>query len=103
MKHSIESLTAVLRVAREEKALSQRALSAKVAMPQSRLSKIESGAVDVRISTLLELARALDLEPMLIPRRLVPAVSSLIAQTGTQATGGEANRPVYQLDDDNYG
>lgn len=97
VEYSIQSLTAALRAARKEKALSQRALSSRIGMPQSRLSKIENGAVDLRTSTLLELARALDLEPVLVPRQLVPAVNSIIAQTGEPTAGEETSRPVYRL------
>jgi hypothetical protein len=57
-----------------------------VKMPQSQIARIESGASDMRVSTLVEIARALDLEPMLIPKHLVPAVSYMI-QPG-QANSG---------------
>ena len=67
-----------LRAAREEKALSQRELSAQVGLPQSHISKIEHGIVDLQISSLLALARALDLEMLLVPRKLVPAVEAII-------------------------
>jgi hypothetical protein len=44
---------------------------------QSRLALIEAGGVDLRTSTLVQLARALDLELVLAPRRVLPAVQSL--------------------------
>jgi len=46
--------------------------------PRSHISKVEKGAVDLRLSSLIELARALDLEFMLVPRPVVPAVRSII-------------------------
>ena len=67
-----------LKAAREAKQLSQRALSAKAGVPQSHISKIESGAVDLQLSSLVELARLLDLEVMLVPRALVPAVRGIV-------------------------
>jgi transcriptional regulator with XRE-family HTH domain len=66
-----------LKAARTAKGLSQRALGQKVGVPQSHISKIESGQVDIKTSSLIELSRALGLEPMLVPRRLMPAVEAL--------------------------
>lgn len=70
-------LAAGLKHARENKGLSQRDLGARIAVPQSHISKIESGAVDLKASSLIEFARALDLEVMLVPRSLVPVVEAL--------------------------
>lgn len=99
MKHSTKALIDALRAAREQKGLSQRALSARLGIPQGRLSRIEKGAVDVRTSTLLDLARALDLEPVLVPRRLVPAVTRIIEDASAPIGHEPKNRPVYRLDD----
>lgn len=104
MIYAIRPLTDALRAAREKKGQSQRALGGKLGVPQGRLSKIENAAVDLRTSSLLEIARALELEVMLIPRPLVPTVASLIRQTEPAAIPEEAPRPLYALDgeeDDN--
>jgi len=104
MEYSVQPLTDALKAAREKKALSQRAFSARIGVPQSRLSKIESGAVDLRASSLLAIARALDLDVMLVPRQLVPAVTSLInqaiGQPGRATAESEPIRPAYRLDDE---
>lgn len=100
MHVSILPLTDALRAARESKALSQRAFSATLGIPQGRLSKIETGATDLRTSSLLELARALDLDVMLVPRQLVPAIKSLINQSGKPDRVNEAPRPAYRLNDE---
>jgi transcriptional regulator with XRE-family HTH domain len=81
MNYAIEHITATLRSAREAKGLSQRALSELAGVPQSHISKIENGAVDLRVSSLVELARVLDLELALVPRKSVPAVNSIIRST----------------------
>ena len=65
----LDYLTKALKKAREGKKLSQRALSRKVGMPQAQISRIEQSSVDLRTSTLIELARALDLEVVLVPRK----------------------------------
>jgi len=103
MIYAIRPLTDALRAAREKKGQSQRALGHKIGVPQGWLSKIENAAVDLQTSNLLEIARALDLEVMLIPRPLVPAVTSLIRQTERTAKVEEAPRPVYALDGEEDG
>lgn len=67
-----------LRDARQRKGLSQRELSAKSGVPQSHISKIEKGDVDLRVSSLIALARVLDLELELVPKKSVPAVKSIV-------------------------
>ena len=47
--------------ARLQKGTTQRDLGQLIGVPQSHISKIEAGAVDLRISSLVVLARALDL------------------------------------------
>ncbi len=67
----------MLIAARRRAGLSQRALGAKVGVAQSHISKIERAAIDPQVSSLMELARALGLELMLVPAQLVPAVQAL--------------------------
>ena len=68
----------ILKEARARKGLSQRELSAKSGVPQSHISKIERGGVDLRVSSLIALARVLDLELELVPKKTVPAVKSIV-------------------------
>ena len=75
--NGLEKLAAQLRQARIDRGLSQRALAGRVGIPQGHLSRIENGAVDLQASSLIQLARALDLEMTLIPRRALPAVAAL--------------------------
>lgn len=81
-----------LKNARKAKKLTQAELGTKMGLPQSHISQIEAGRVDLRVSSLLEMARLLDLEPLLIPRALTPAVRSLIS--GRE----EAQKPAWQPD-----
>jgi transcriptional regulator with XRE-family HTH domain len=73
----LHGITAVLIAARHRARLSQRALGAKLGLAQSHVSKIERAAVDPQVSNVVEMARALGLELMLIPARLVPAIQAL--------------------------
>lgn len=98
MSYVTEQVLKDLREARTRKGFSQRELSARSGVPQSHISKIESGAVDLRISSLIALARVLELELFLAPRNSVPAIKSIIRNAN-----GHRNeqRPAYNLDDDN--
>jgi transcriptional regulator with XRE-family HTH domain len=75
--YSIKQLAQTLRDARIARGLSQRELAEQAGLGQNRLATIESGRVDLRASTLVQLARALGLELVLTPRRVLPAVQSL--------------------------
>lgn len=84
-------------VARRGAGLSQKTLAAKIGADQSYVSKVERGAVDPRASTLIELARALGLELMLVPRQLLPAVQALQREIARHES---ASLPAYRLGDD---
>jgi len=79
--YATADIASMLRAAREAKALSQRELGKRSGVPQGHISKIESGVVDLRLSSLIELARVLELELTLVPRKSVPAVQSLVRST----------------------
>lgn len=78
MTYASEEIIEALKAAREAKGLSQRGLSARTGVPQSHISKIEKGNADIRLSSLVELARALELELRLVPRKALPAVESVV-------------------------
>jgi transcriptional regulator with XRE-family HTH domain len=88
-------LTDALRTARLDRQLSQAALAAKLGLRQRQISDLERGTVDARISTIQNVARALDLELMLIPRPLISAVEAL-----QRASGEGDQRPLYALGDE---
>lgn len=78
MNYTTDPIAKTLKHAREAKGLSQRAMSNLAGVPQGHISKIENGTVDMRVSSLIELARALDLELTLVPRKSVSAVRSIV-------------------------
>jgi transcriptional regulator with XRE-family HTH domain len=102
MSYVTEQILQSLREARVRKGFSQRDLSARSGVPQSHISKIESGGVDLRISSLIALARVLDLELLVAPKKSVPAIKSIIR--GGQGINGiseaEPIPPAYQLEED---
>lgn len=91
---TIGELAEDLRLARQAAALTQRELGQRVGLPQSHISRIESGGVDLQLTSLIELARALDLELRLVPRKALPAVEGAVRAHGT---AGETSRALSTL------
>ena len=89
-----ESLIRQLQALRRAKGMSQAELGALVGIPQSYISRLESRDVDLQLSTLIEIARALDMEVVLKPRH-APASADEVALRG----GAEphANRTTSEL------
>jgi len=83
MTAGIDEIAASIRAARQAKALTQKELGQRVGLPQSHISKIEKGAVDLQLSSLVEIARALDLEVKIVPRKALPAVEGAVRAHGT--------------------
>lgn len=101
MSYTIEHIARALRKAREAKGLSQRELGRKAGVPQGHISKIENGAVDLRLSSLVALARTLDLELALVPRKVVPALKSLALISAADALRERVTlQPLYSLDEE---
>ena len=67
----------MIRAARLAAGLSQSELAARAGMTQASISLIESGS-DVRVSRLQQVAGALDLVPMLVPRKASGLVEGVI-------------------------
>ena len=100
MIYSIQEMAANIKAARHKRGLSQRALSAKVGIPQSHISKIEQGAVDLQTSSLIQIARALDLELMFISRTNISAVQALESSSGKTSKAIPAYRLTDEEDED---
>lgn len=96
MTKDTEEIAQALRQAREAMGLSQRALSKRAGVPQGHISNIERGTVDLRLSSLVSIARALDLELVLVPRKSLPAVQTIAKASARM----EPQRPAYSLDED---
>lgn len=77
-RYGLEPLTEAIRQARLAKGWSQRDLSARAHLTQAQISRIENGAVDMQVSTLVELARSLDLDLQLVPRSAITAVEAAV-------------------------
>lgn len=99
MLNNIKKLIDRIRTARKARRMSQQILAQKVGIPQSHLSKIETGNVNIKLSSFVEIARALELELLLVPRQSATMIKNLIASKETKRRGDEI-RPAYSLDDD---
>ncbi|MPZ47399.1 MAG: helix-turn-helix domain-containing protein [Betaproteobacteria bacterium] len=97
MSYEYQDIAKALKAARESKGLSQRALAEKSGVLQTRISKIENGAADFRASTLVALARALDLELALVPRKAVSAVQSVVRASEPVAVSHDAGAALKEL------
>ncbi len=61
MNYSTQYIALQIKETRENMGISQRDLSARSGIPQSHISKIEGGSVDLRLSSLVAIARVLEI------------------------------------------
>lgn len=88
-----------LEQARKAASLTQDDLAQRAGVSRMTVSRIEAG-MDPRLSTLQELARAMGMELMLVPRALRPEVEGFLRSGGRvlgQPAGVEAPRSVVDL------
>ena len=79
------SIIEQLKTARMTLGIKQSQLGHKLGLPQSHVSKIEHDKTDPRLSTVVDMARVLDQELMLVPRQFISRVTSLLsAEDGTE-------------------
>lgn len=87
-----------LRTARTERGLTQAELATRLGLRQRQISDLERATNDPRLTTIQNVARALDLELMLVPRHLIGAVEGM--ERSTSATTPASQRAMYALDAD---
>lgn len=93
MSYQSENLIAQSREVREASGVSQRALSERAGLTQSHISQIESGKMEPGLSSFIDMTRALDLEVMLVPKKLVAAVLGLVKAQATPDMHIHAGQP----------
>ncbi|MDB2592120.1 helix-turn-helix domain-containing protein [Gammaproteobacteria bacterium] len=91
----MQNIAHIIRSARKAKGMTQRELGQKVGIPQSHVSQIESGHIDIRLSSLQEIIKLLDLELMFVPRHFKPVIQGII--DGKQ---GVSQKPAWQADEE---
>ncbi len=85
------SILEQLRDARLSAGLTQGALGKRLGISQAHLSDIEKGKVSPRLSSLIEIARALDHEAILVPKSRLAMIQALLS--------GNPSAPLWQVDD----
>ncbi|MDI7864151.1 helix-turn-helix transcriptional regulator [Rhizobiaceae bacterium n13] len=85
MAYRTEHITQRLRAAREAQKMSQRELSARSGLTQSHISQIERGTMEPGLGSLVDVARALDLEIVLAPKKLMPAIRNILDSTSASS------------------
>lgn len=84
MAYQSEELIRDVQGQRIKAGLSQRALAARSGLTQAHISQIETGRLEPGLSSFIQMARALDLEVVLVPKKLLPAVEGVLRSTATQ-------------------
>jgi transcriptional regulator with XRE-family HTH domain len=82
-----------LRKARTAAGLSQEQVAQRANISRPRYRDIETGAAAARATTLVNVARALGMEMLLIPQATVPAVLSML-----QPADDDDDRPAFTSD-----
>lgn len=100
MTYKTEHITQQLRAAREGQKISQRELSTRSGLTQSHISQIERGTMEPGLGSLVDVARALDLEIMLAPRKLMPAIRNILDSNSasTDVLTSDQRKLVARLD-----
>ncbi|WP_377829287.1 helix-turn-helix domain-containing protein [Bradyrhizobium lupini] len=81
-----------LRKARRAAGLSQEQTALRANISRPRYRDIETGAAAARATTLVNVARALGMEMMLIPQAMVPAIQSMLQPPA------DDDRPAFTSD-----
>ena len=82
-----------LREGRHRTKLTQDQLASRAGLSRVSYRAIETGTTAPRASTLINIARALGMEMMLIPKELVPAVEAMLRS-------GSDDQPAFTADPD---
>lgn len=88
-----EDICRELKAARRRLGWSQAELGRRVGLPQAHISGIETGRIRPRFDTLLEVARILRMDLMLVPASRVPMVHALVREAARPP--GARQRSLY--------
>ena len=98
MGYKSEDLIREIRDRRTDAGISQRALAKRSGLTQAHISQIETGTLEPGLSSFIDVARALDLEIMLVPKKFLPAVQGILRQTSTeQSTPQEGDAALREI------
>jgi transcriptional regulator with XRE-family HTH domain len=84
MAYQSEELIREVQGQRRKAAMSQRALADRSGLTQAHISQIETGRLEPGLSSFIQMARALDLEVVLVPKKLLPAVEGVLGSAAAE-------------------
>lgn len=76
-----DEMTKQLRERRLELGISQTEVGERCGIAQPHVCRIENGGINIRVATLVQMARALECELMIVPNRVVAATKAAIEQS----------------------
>lgn len=77
----MHSIIEQLKAARLAQNITQSEMAERLGTTQGHISMIEARKVDPRLSNVVEIARLLDQEPILVPRAYLPAIRCLLSSS----------------------
>ncbi|WXU00013.1 MAG: hypothetical protein Ctma_0718 [Catillopecten margaritatus gill symbiont] len=83
-----------LKKIRLESNINQSELGKRAGIPQSHVSTIEKGLINPRISTVIDITHSLEYELVLVPKKMLSTVNSLLNPE-------DAQKPMWRLDEEN--
>ncbi|MCP3392079.1 helix-turn-helix transcriptional regulator [Bradyrhizobium sp. CCGB12] len=78
MGYPSQDLIRSVQAKRTQERMSQRALAVRSGLTQAHISQIETGRLEPGLSSFIQMVRALDLEIVLVPKKLLPAVEAVL-------------------------
>jgi transcriptional regulator with XRE-family HTH domain len=84
MSYQSEDLLKEVQDQRVKAAMSQRALAERSGLTQAHISQIETGRLEPGLSSFIQMARALDLEIVLVPKKYLPAVEGILRRRSSE-------------------
>jgi transcriptional regulator with XRE-family HTH domain len=91
----VKGLVRMLREVREAKGLTQSDLARRLGRVQSRISEVEAGEADPRLSTAAFMAEALGQQLVLIPKDRIKEVQQLLGRGAASVQTGGAVQSVF--------
>jgi transcriptional regulator with XRE-family HTH domain len=96
VRYNSEHLVQEMKGRRTAARISQRALSDRSGLTQAHISQIETGSLEPGLSSFINMARGLDLEVVLVPKKLLPAVQGILRQTSTEQSSPQAGEAALR-------
>lgn len=85
----MNALSEQLHSIRTQKHLTQQEMAVRLGWAQGRISAIETGRLDPRVSSVVQMGRLLEHEIMLVPKALLPAIQAMIT--------GKTDEPLWNV------